>query len=154
MAKTFAYSVGAEVLGVNTLDTIAEAAPADVSALTAVIDAQRGDVVVRSFIRGPEGFFLPTGDQRSFPSTAGCRNCPPGMAVTGPALPNFASRLPAHVTMLDREILDAPGGHGRPISPPPIRRRPPRRPLEPSPPIQPPKRGRRKMAIQKTETDE
>ena len=45
MAKTFAYAVGAEIMGINTLETIAEAAPENVSALTAAIDAQRGDIV-------------------------------------------------------------------------------------------------------------
>ena len=103
MAKTFAYSVGAEVLGVNTLETIAQAAPADVSALTAVIDAQRDDVVVRTFSRGPEGFFLPEGDQQLISIDRWLQDLPTGMAVTGPALAKLASRLPAHVTALEEK---------------------------------------------------
>jgi tRNA threonylcarbamoyladenosine biosynthesis protein TsaB len=101
MAKTFAYAVGAEVLGVNTLETIAQAAPADVSAITAVIDAQRGDVVVRTFSRGPEGFLLPTGDQQLISIDRWLQELPAGMAVTGPALAKLASRLPGHVILLD-----------------------------------------------------
>ena len=103
MAKTFAYAVGAEVLGVNTLETIAQAAPADVPALMAVIDAQRGDVVVRTFSRGPEGFLLPMGDQQLISIDRWLQDLPAGMAVTGPALAKLASRLPAHVTTLDEK---------------------------------------------------
>ncbi len=103
MAKTFAYSVGAEVLGVNTLETIAEAAPADIHTIMAVIDAQRGDVVVRTFSRGPEGFFLPTGDQQLISIDRWLQDLPAGMAVTGPALTKLASRLPAHVIALDEK---------------------------------------------------
>ena len=103
MAKTFAYAVGAEVLGVNTLETIAQAAPANVSAVTAVVDAQRGDVVVRPFSRGPEGFFLPTGDQQLISIDRWLQELPADMAVTGPALAKLASRLPAHVITLDEK---------------------------------------------------
>jgi tRNA threonylcarbamoyladenosine biosynthesis protein TsaB len=103
MAKTFAYAVGAEVLGVNTLETIAQAAPANVSAVTAVVDAQRGDVVVRQFSRGPVGFFLPAGDQQLISIDRWLQELPAGMAVTGPALAKLASRLPTHVTALDQK---------------------------------------------------
>jgi len=101
MAKTFAYAVGAEVLGVNTLDAIAEAAPTNVSALTAVIDAQRSDIVARSFIRNAEGFLVPTGDQRLLPIDQWLQELPADMVVTGPILAKLAPRLPANVTMLD-----------------------------------------------------
>ena len=103
MAKTFAYSVGAEVLGVNTLDTIAEAAPADLSALTAAIDAQRGNVVVRSFSRGPDGALQPPGDQRLVSIDRWLQELPAGMVVTGPALTKIAPRLPSHVILLDQK---------------------------------------------------
>jgi len=103
MAKTFAYSVGAEILGVNTLDAIAEAAPGDISTLTAVIDAQRGDVAVRSFIRGPDGWLVPNGDQHLISVDRWLQELPAGMVVTGPVLAKVASRLPAHVTILDQK---------------------------------------------------
>ncbi|MGA2060110.1 MAG: tRNA (adenosine(37)-N6)-threonylcarbamoyltransferase complex dimerization subunit type 1 TsaB [Thermoguttaceae bacterium] len=103
MAKTFAYSVGAEVLGINTLETIAQSTPANVPTITAVIDAQRGDVVVRPFSRGPEGFFLPVGDQQLISIDRWLQELPAGMAVAGPALAKLASRLPAHITALDEK---------------------------------------------------
>jgi tRNA threonylcarbamoyladenosine biosynthesis protein TsaB len=103
LAKTFAYAVGAEILGINTLDAIAEAAPPDVSALAAAVDAQRGDLVTRSFIRDQQGFFVPTGDQRLLPIDQWLQQLPAGMFVTGPVLGKFISRLPAHVTALDQK---------------------------------------------------
>lgn len=103
MTKTFAYSVGAEVLGVNTLDTIAEAAPADVHVLTAVIDAQRGDVVSRSFTRGSDGWLIPAGNQQLMPIDRWLRELPAGTVVTGPVLTKLAPRLPPHVTILDQK---------------------------------------------------
>jgi tRNA threonylcarbamoyladenosine biosynthesis protein TsaB len=103
MAKTFAYSVGAEVLGVNTLDAIAEAAPGDVSTVTAIIDAQRGDIVTRSYKRGSEGWLVPTDDQRLVAVDDWLQELPEGTVVTGPVLSKLASRLPGHVVMLDQK---------------------------------------------------
>jgi tRNA threonylcarbamoyladenosine biosynthesis protein TsaB len=103
MAKTFAYAVMAEILSVNTLDAIAESAPADFSALTAVIDAQRGDVVARSYIRNPEGWPVPTGEQKLISIDCWMQELSPGMAVTGPILAKITSLLPDHVTIIDQK---------------------------------------------------
>ncbi len=103
MAKTFAYCVGAEILGVNTLDAIAEAAPENISALTVAIDAQRGDIVTRSFQRSPDGWPIPTGDQCLIPAQQWLQELPPGMAVAGPILNKLASHLPAGVSLLDQK---------------------------------------------------
>ena len=54
-AKVFAYSVGAEVLGIGTLETIAAATPDEVEAVSVAVDAQRGDVIAQPFRRGAEG---------------------------------------------------------------------------------------------------
>jgi tRNA threonylcarbamoyladenosine biosynthesis protein TsaB len=102
MAKTFAYAVGAEILGVNTLDSIAEAAPTEVSSLMAVIDAQRGDIVSRSFNRSTQGFLVPNGEQQLISIDRWLEELPNGMVVTGPVLTKIAQRLPNHVAILDK----------------------------------------------------
>lgn len=61
-AKTLAFCLAAEVLGIDTLETIAAAAPADVERLTVVIDAQRNEVVMQSFRRDADGWMVPTLD--------------------------------------------------------------------------------------------
>ena len=45
-AKVLAYAVGAEILGIDTLETIAAAVPYEVDAVCTVLDAQRGEVSV------------------------------------------------------------------------------------------------------------
>jgi tRNA threonylcarbamoyladenosine biosynthesis protein TsaB len=57
-AKVFAYAVGAEVLGVNTLEAIAaNCADTQHNEVLVAIDAQRGEVVVQSFVRQTDGWF-------------------------------------------------------------------------------------------------
>src|SRR5205807_6782629 len=56
-AKTFAYAVGAEVIGVNTLEAIAAQAPPDVNRLAVALDAQRQQVFAAEFSRLPTGDF-------------------------------------------------------------------------------------------------
>jgi tRNA threonylcarbamoyladenosine biosynthesis protein TsaB len=63
-AKVFAYAVGAEVLAVSTFEAIAANAETvgllecgDSSPLSVVIDAQRGEIVVQSFLRRCDGRF-------------------------------------------------------------------------------------------------
>jgi tRNA threonylcarbamoyl adenosine modification protein YeaZ len=48
-AKTLAYAVGAEVIGVNTLAVIASQAPRSDTPLWVVIDAQRGELFAAKF---------------------------------------------------------------------------------------------------------
>jgi tRNA threonylcarbamoyladenosine biosynthesis protein TsaB len=63
-AKVLAYAVGAEVLGVNTLETIAaNCTDTDCNQVSVVIDAQRGQLVVQSFARQADGCFAPAGPE-------------------------------------------------------------------------------------------
>src|SRR5205085_2589499 len=48
-AKTFAYAVGCEVMGVNTLLAIASRAPAGTARLHVALDAGRDEAYVASF---------------------------------------------------------------------------------------------------------
>ena len=54
-AKTLAYAVGADILGVNTLEVIASQAPADLPRVAVAIDAQRGQVYAAEFARDRGG---------------------------------------------------------------------------------------------------
>jgi tRNA threonylcarbamoyladenosine biosynthesis protein TsaB len=102
-AKVFAYAVGANVLGVDTLEAIAAAAPPQIAALWTVMDAQRGDVVVRSFIRDvADGWLKPAGQQELLPITDWIGRLAPGDRVAGPVLSKIADRLPEGVLTLDR----------------------------------------------------
>ncbi len=57
-AKTFAYAVGAEILGVDTLEAVAACCPPAVPFVAAIADAQRGDVVGKLFQLQADGTWL------------------------------------------------------------------------------------------------
>jgi tRNA threonylcarbamoyladenosine biosynthesis protein TsaB len=100
-AKMFAYAVGAEVLGINTLETIAAAAPDDVLLLSVVMDAQRGELAARTFARQADGWFEPTEPQRLIQTETWLNELPLGITVSGPALGKWTPQLPTHVRTLD-----------------------------------------------------
>lgn len=54
-AKTFAYTTGAEVVGVNTLDVIARQAPREGTILWTALDAHRSQFFVHRYIRSDDG---------------------------------------------------------------------------------------------------
>lgn len=101
-AKAFAYAAGADILGLDTLETIAAGAPEPVPAVTAIVDAQRGEAVVRSFVRDEDGWFRPIGDAELVDVDAWLEGLPSGTMVTGPMLGKLAARVPDGVSVLDR----------------------------------------------------
>jgi tRNA threonylcarbamoyladenosine biosynthesis protein TsaB len=126
MAKIFAYTVGADILGINTLEAVAAgvqesgwggssfrwggsltATPTENSAdrpfvVSTVMDAQRGDVVEQSFSREKDGGMEPLGPQRLLAAEQWLAELTPGVVVTGPALVKLSERLPPGVRALDR----------------------------------------------------
>ena len=102
--QVFAYAVGAELLGISTLEAIAAAAPDDIAELSVVTDALRGDVVAQSFTRQPDGRFEPSASQELVTADAWLVRLRPGSVVTGPGLAKLADRLPSGVTALDPRL--------------------------------------------------
>jgi len=100
-AKALAYSMGADILGVDTLETVAAGVPPDVQNLSVAVDAQRGQVVAGSFRRGRDGWFAPQSAAGLIGADAWLAGLGPEVVVAGPVLRKLADRLPAHVTVLD-----------------------------------------------------
>ncbi len=100
-AKTFAYAVGAEVLGVNTLEVIARRAPAEVSALAVALDAQRQQVFAAEFRRDETGQFQWHQPTQVVDQQQWLASLRPPLAVSGPVLAKLRSAVPAGVTVLD-----------------------------------------------------
>ena len=67
-AKTLAYCAKADILGVDTLEVVASAAPDGVDIVSVAVDAQRGQVVAGMFRRGADGWFAPDGSRPTGPS--------------------------------------------------------------------------------------
>lgn len=100
-AKVFAYAVKADLLGVDTLETIAAASPDDVSDVAVAMDAQRGQLSVRRFLRQPDAWFAPAGPQELVDIHSWCDGLPAGIAVSGPILAKLADHLPNRVRVLE-----------------------------------------------------
>ncbi len=102
-AKAFAYSVGADILGVDTLEVIAARAPCSVPILSVGVDAQRGQVVARTFQRSQDDWLRPTGPARLVEVDAWLGSLARGTCVSGPVLRKLADRLPDRATLLDSQ---------------------------------------------------
>ena len=112
-AKTFAYAIGAEVIGLSTLETIAHgvsqlAGVAPATEIHAVIDAQRKELFVGRFFlaSAPVGANeLPQltrlADDHIIPAEEWIASLKPGTVVAGAGLDRLKDRLPGGI------ILDA-----------------------------------------------
>jgi tRNA threonylcarbamoyladenosine biosynthesis protein TsaB len=93
-AKALAYAVGADILGVDTLQTIAVGAPSDVRVLSVAIDAHRGEVVTQSFARDRDDWLQPAGAARLLAAETWLGGLAAGTVITGPVLRKLAGRVP------------------------------------------------------------
>ncbi len=104
-AKTLAFCCGAEILGIDTLETIAAAAPSDVERLEVAIDAQRNEVVMQTFHRGDDEWFVPDLEPaRLIDIDDWLENLQPDTVISGPILKKLVDRLPKGVTALPPEL--------------------------------------------------
>lgn len=103
-AKAFAYAVGAEVLGVNTLEVIASQAPADAAQLAVAMDAQRQQVFAGTFQRESDGALAWREPTHLADDLAWLESLSPGMAVSGPVLHKIQTHAPPHVRLIDSSL--------------------------------------------------
>jgi tRNA threonylcarbamoyladenosine biosynthesis protein TsaB len=100
-AKVLAYAVQAAILGVDTLEIIAEQSPPQVPRVWAVVDAQRGQVMAREFVRDAEGRFGPVTAATLVDTDPWLAGLPEGAAVSGPILRKLQSQIPNGVQALE-----------------------------------------------------
>ncbi len=103
-AKTFAYAVGAEVVGIDTLEVIAAQAPLDVPRVAVALDAQRQEVFAAVY--GPE---TPQGRTlieltHIVTVQAWLESLGRDSWVSGPVLEKLTGELPPGVRPLAREF--------------------------------------------------
>ena len=113
-AKMLAYVSGAEVIGVNTLALIAAQAPADITEVSAVIDAHRQQVFTGTYQRNAEGLWNSidstriVDDQQWLRDLAVLRGRPPDpsakFALSGPGLQKFLGQIPEGVRIVDPSL--------------------------------------------------
>jgi tRNA threonylcarbamoyladenosine biosynthesis protein TsaB len=99
-AKTLAYAVEAEVLGVNTLLALAAQALVSAAPLWAVFDAQRQELYAARFSADNTGQLCADRDTSIIAQEDWLAELQPGDRVTGTALGRLAARLPAGVEIV------------------------------------------------------
>lgn len=104
MAKTFAYAVGAEVQGVNTLDLLAAQAGPSPTPLWTVIDAQRQELFAAKFRVAGDFAILSEHEPAIISQDRWLAELQPGEQVTGPALKRLAKRLPIGVACVAEQL--------------------------------------------------
>jgi len=92
-AKTFAYAIGADVLGLDTLEVLAEQATPSRVPLWAILDAQRQELFTAKFQFDERGRAVRVNDSSILSQDSWLAQLDPGDQVIGPALKRLASRL-------------------------------------------------------------
>ncbi len=97
-AKTFAYAVGAAIIGIDTLEAVAVGLPSDISRVAVMADAQRGDIVGKLFERQENGTWRAGAACRPRKPLDWLRTLPAsdGLVVAGPGASRFRETLAEH----------------------------------------------------------
>jgi tRNA threonylcarbamoyladenosine biosynthesis protein TsaB len=101
-AKTLAYAVGAQIVGVNTMAVLAAQAPS-LTALWTIMDAQRQELFVARYSAPDNGRRSPVGDTSIVAEQVWLDSLKPGEHVAGPALIRMEARLPEGVVAIRPE---------------------------------------------------
>jgi tRNA threonylcarbamoyladenosine biosynthesis protein TsaB len=109
-AKTFAYAVGANVIGVSTLEAIAHGVPGELLSggageIHAVLDAQRKELFVGRF-RSKAGAVIRLESDRIVAAETWLAGLPAGTVVTGSGLARVADRLPCGIVVVTPEFRE------------------------------------------------
>jgi tRNA threonylcarbamoyladenosine biosynthesis protein TsaB len=93
-AKVMAYAIGAQLIGVTTLEAIAEQLPAEVQRAAIILDAQRQQLYVGNYVRRDDASWELAHDIKieSIDDWLANLNC--NAIVSGPPLVKLAARLP------------------------------------------------------------
>ncbi|MEX2112490.1 MAG: tRNA (adenosine(37)-N6)-threonylcarbamoyltransferase complex dimerization subunit type 1 TsaB [Pirellulales bacterium] len=100
-AKSFAYAVGCQLIGVHTLAAIA--ARAGVDRVWTVLDAERGELFAAEFSRDEDAELIEVTPTHVVAKEAWLAALSPGSVVSGPGLERLLERLPAGVTAVALE---------------------------------------------------
>ncbi|MEQ8791248.1 MAG: tRNA (adenosine(37)-N6)-threonylcarbamoyltransferase complex dimerization subunit type 1 TsaB [Pirellulaceae bacterium] len=99
-AKTLAYALSCEVLGLDTLEVIAAQAPDSCQEVWAVIDAQRQQLFCGRFERTGSGEWQSSEPAAILDNAAFLVSLRDGQSVTGPGLRRIRTALPPNVVVV------------------------------------------------------
>jgi tRNA threonylcarbamoyladenosine biosynthesis protein TsaB len=102
-AKTLTYAIGAQIVGVDTMDALAAQAPPDPAPLWTIMDAQRQELFVARFPTTADSS-LQRDETRIISQEAWLAQIQHGDRVTGPSLVRLKQRLPNGAILLPEEL--------------------------------------------------
>lgn len=107
-AKTFAYSVGGDAVGVNSLEVIAVRSLTSAETVSAVMNAGRGQLYSARFCRSKAEGLIPETVQEARIVDAGTwlDSIGSGETVTGPALKRLRDRMPPEVSIAPEDVWE------------------------------------------------
>lgn len=109
-AKSFAYAVGAKVIGISTLDVLAEQAreylDSQMLHLSVALDAQRDEVFASRESRGTHGEWSSVYREQIISSQAWLSALEPGTAISGPVLEKLVGQIPAGLVILPPAVWE------------------------------------------------
>lgn len=100
-AKTFAYTIDAELVAVDTLEVIAHQAPAEIGTLKVALDAGRGQVFAAEFQRAATHGIEAVRPSMIVELADWLGSLKPRDTVSGPMVDKVASQLPSGVTIVE-----------------------------------------------------
>jgi tRNA threonylcarbamoyladenosine biosynthesis protein TsaB len=103
-AKAFAYAIGADVLGVNTLEALAMRATPSASPLWTILDAQRQELFAAKFTIDDPFNIRTVHETCIIAQDQWLSRLQSGDHVIGPALKRLASRVPVGVETLPEQL--------------------------------------------------
>ena len=104
-AKTFAYAVGAAIVGVDTLDVLAAQSDPSGTPLWAVMDAQRQELFAAKF-ETAGGKWRKAAETLIVAKDKWLAELQPGDHVTGPVLRKIAAQLPSGVVAAPNDVWE------------------------------------------------
>ena len=102
-AKMFAYSVGADILGINTLDIIAARCPKEIDELYVAIDAQRRELVACKYSRDLDGRMAANSPEQLIGIDAWLESLPMGAVISGPIIEKLSGKIPESIGIIPQE---------------------------------------------------
>jgi tRNA threonylcarbamoyladenosine biosynthesis protein TsaB len=101
MARTLAYAAGAEILGIDTLETLAAGVPEELAEVAVAVDAQRGEAVACTFRRDEGGWMRPSELRHRLPMAEWLDGLPDAAALCSPVLRKIAPSVPPRLVVVD-----------------------------------------------------
>jgi tRNA threonylcarbamoyladenosine biosynthesis protein TsaB len=102
-AKMFAYCVGADILGINTLDIIAARCPKEIDQVNVAIDAQRRELVACRYSRNSDGRMVADSPVQLIGVDIWLESLPQGAVISGPVLDKFSAQIPESTQLVPKE---------------------------------------------------